>query len=331
MSTATVLPFHDKDLALLPAPLVYEDLNYEQLFAERAATFNALHPLLFENGEPVYRQAELVQTNNEIYWKVPFNNEAGLYYLDLESDPSTRHIQEDTYRELHLRQRINAAALATMPAYAKGDDLDHIGLRYCGLTRLTVYPATDETPAILESDEAFLKRMMLSTEGSAKGGSTGWYLFHTLCADGRVKDAKIVSPSPYHITITILSHDGDGTASQELIDKVKTEVTSHYAYPQGDLVTVQTAEVVHYSLDATVQLYPGPSAQPILDNISAVLSNYRQQSERIGHWITQSGIDAALHQPGVYRALVNSPSLPLEISATQAAYCDAIKVTEVHG
>ncbi len=324
-----VLPFHDKDLALLPAPLVYENLDYEQLFAERSATFNAMHPLLFENGAPVYRQAELVQTATETYWKVPLNGDAGLYYLDLESDPSTRHIQADTYRELYLRQRINAAALATMPAYAKGSDLDHIGLRYFGLTRLTITPATNTTPAVMESDEGYLKRIILSPEGRAKGGSTGWYVFHGLSADGRIKDIRAVSPAPCHMTVTVLSHDGDGVASAELLEIVRVSVTGHYAFPQGDKVTVQTANVIHYDLSATVQLYPGPAAQPILAKIAAALTTYRQQSERIGHVIDEDGIYAALRQPGVYRASIQTPAaLPLAVSAADAPYCNSIKVKE---
>lgn len=329
LTSTTALPFHDKDLSLLPPPLAYESLDYERLLDERSATFNALHPLLFQQGSPVFRAAELVETSTEVYWKVPFNNDAGLYYLDLESDPSTRHIQADTYKELLLRQRINEAVLSTMPAYAKGSDLDHIALRYWGLVRLVIVPGTDDAPAIMESDEAFLKRLMLSPEGQAKGGSIGWYLFHALSADSRVKDARIVSPSPYHITITILSHEGDGAASSELISKVHEAVTGHYAFPQGDVVTVQSAEIIHYSLNATVQFYPGPASQPILDKIHTDFLAYRLQSERIGHWITQSGIDAVLHQEGVYRALVESPNLPIEINDVQAAFCDAFDVREV--
>lgn len=329
LTSTTALPFHDKDLSLLPPPLAYEALDYESLLDERSATFNALHPLLFRQGSPVFRPAELVETNTEVYWKIPFNSDAGLYYLDLESDPSTRHIQADAYRELLLRQRINEAVLSTMPAYAKGSDLDNIALRYWGLVRLVIVPETEHEPAIMESDEAFLKRMMLSPEGRSKGGSVGWYLFHTLSADSRVKDARIVSPSPYRITITILSHEGDGAASSGLIDEVYKAVTEHYAYPQGDVVTVQSAEIIHYLLNATVQFYPGPASQPILDKIHTEFLAYRKQSERIGHLITQSGIDACLHQSGVYRALVQSPELPVEINNVQAPFCERFDVKEV--
>lgn len=318
-----IFPFHDKDLALLPAPKVIEEIDYESLFAERSATFNALHPLLFEDGQPVFKTAELVQTETEAYWKVPVNSEAALYYLDLESDPSTRHNQADVYREMLLRKRVNEAALSTMPAYATGSDLDHIGLRYYGISRLS----TGEGG--IENDAAYLKRMLLSPEGLAKGGSDGWYIFHALSADGNVKDVRVISPEPCHITIIVLSHSGDGTASSDLLDIVREKVTGHYAFPQGDLVTVQSAEIVHYSVSAMVQMYPGPSASPVIEAIKQKFTEYRVLSERISHWVDEDGIFSALKQPGVYRTKINTPTLfPLEITNYQASFCDSFDVQE---
>ncbi len=251
-----------------------------------------------------------------------------LYYLDLESDPATRLLQTDTYRELLLRNRVNQAALATMPAFATGSDLDHIGVRY-GIHRLTITSANGDTPAVLESDHAFRKRILLAVEGYARGGSIGWYLFNTLSSSGAVKDASIHSPSPCEIVITVLGHEGNGTASAELIDTVSNHVLSRHNRVLGDHVTVQSAEVIEYSMDASVMLYPGPSADTIMSGIQNAWAAYRTQSERIGHWISQSGVDAALHQPGVYRAIVNSPVLPLQIESHQAPYCTSFTVTEI--
>ncbi len=331
MIVGQAFPFYDKDLALLPPPEVYQQFDYETLFAQRSASFNALHPLIFENGKPVFRQAELVQTENETYWKVPVNGSAGLYYLDLESDPSTRHIQDDTYRELILRRQVLEAALSTMPAYAKGSDLDHIGLRYFfGLKRLTIVAATDTAEAVMESDEAYLKRMLLSPEGLAKGGSRGWYVFHALSSSGLVKDVTAVSPSPCRMTLTVLSHETDGTASQALLDTVFAAVTENHAFPQGDLVTVQSAEIVHYALSATVKMYPGAGTALVMQAISAAIADYRAQSERIGHIVDEDGLYAAIRQPGVYHARIQSPSaLPLAIGVAQVAYCESINVREV--
>ncbi|MGV5943123.1 baseplate assembly protein, partial [Escherichia coli] len=66
--------------------------------------------------------------------------EAVIRTLELESEPVTKLLQENAYRELLLRQRINEAAQAVMVAYAMGGDLDQIAANY-NVKRLTVTPA----------------------------------------------------------------------------------------------------------------------------------------------------------------------------------------------
>lgn len=322
-------PFGDKDLSLLPAPQVLDSLDYEQLLAWRKSHVNALQPLLLDaSGKPTVKAATLIETDTESYWKIPLDADAGLYYLDLESDPATRLLQADVYRELLVRQRVNEAALATMPAYATGSDLDHIATRY-GINRLTVTAATTTTAAVLEADDSFRKRLLLAIEGYARGGSMGWYLFNALSASGKVKDAYVYSPTPCDIIITVLSHDGDGTANAELLATVEAAINDRHTRVLGDRITVRSAEVVCYSLSADVWMYPGPSSDTVLAAINTAFTRYRAQSERIGHWIAQSGVDAALHQSGVYRATVTSPVLPLQIGTHQAPYCETLTIREV--
>lgn len=326
---STVLPFHDNDLAQLPAPTVINETEFDTLFSHRKTAYNGLTPLLLnDDNQPVSQPAQLIETTSETYWKIPVDPSMGLYYVDLPSDPVNRLIAVDTYRELQQISRINHTALATMPAYASGSNLEHIASRY-GVFRLTVTEATDSTPEVLESDRALRRRMMLVIEGYARGGSIGWYLFNALSASGKVKDASVISPDPCHITITLLSHDGDGTADAELVQVVDDYIKSRHTRVLGDLITVQAAEVVHYTITATVSLYPGPGAASTIDAIHTEFASYREQSEKIGHIIAQSAIDQALHRPGVYRALVQSPALPILIEPHQAPFCDELIVTEV--
>lgn len=324
-----VLPYHDKDLSMLPAPEVLETINYDDLLAQRSAVLNGLNPLVLdENKLPVSVAAELIQSDNGNYWKIPAGDYAGLFYVDLNSDSAVRVVQADVYREMLLRQRVNNAALSTMPAFAKGADLDHLGSRN-GVFRLVVSQATETTAAIYETDAAYLKRILLVVEGYARGGSLGWYLFNALSASGQVKDIRVYSPEPCEIIVVVLGRDGDGTPSQELINTVDEYIKTRENRVLGDLVTVIGADVVRYSCVSEVQLYPGPSAETVLTQIQAAFKNYRTQSEKIGHYIADSGIKAALHQAGVYRARVVSPDLPVEISENQAPFCDSFVVDPV--
>lgn len=99
------------DLSQLPAPQIVDVPDFETLLAERKAEFVALHPK--DEQEAVIRT------------------------LELESEPVTKLLQENAYRELLLRQRINEAAQAVMVAYAMGSDLDQLAANY-NVKRLTV-------------------------------------------------------------------------------------------------------------------------------------------------------------------------------------------------
>ena len=91
------------DLSLLPAPDVVEELDYETLLEERKATLLSL-----------YDESE---------------REAVARTLALESEPIVKLLQENAYREVILRQRVNEAARANMLAYATGADLDQLGAK----------------------------------------------------------------------------------------------------------------------------------------------------------------------------------------------------------
>lgn len=321
-------PYHDKDLSQLPPPEVLATLNYDVLLNERKQTLNGLHPLVFVDGQPVLKQATLIQTDTESYWKIPFDQDAGLYYLDLPSDPATRLVEADAYRELLLHHRVNQVAKDLLIAYATGANLDHLAANY-GVSRLVISQTVGSSATLLESDVALRKRTLLAIENYARGGSMGWYLFNTLSASGLVKDAAVISPNPCEIVISVLSQEGDGTATPELLATVENYIHSRYTRVLGDLVTVQSAEVLHYNLAADVVYYPGPSSASVKTAIETAWLKYRSQSERIGHGVHRSAIDAALHQPGVYRATIQSPTeLPVAVGAMQAPYCDAFTLTE---
>ncbi len=99
------------DLNQLPAPDVVEELDFETILAERKATLISLYPE--DQQEAVART------------------------LTLESEPLVKLLEENAYRELIWRQRVNEAARAVMLACAAGNDLDVIGANY-NTTRLII-------------------------------------------------------------------------------------------------------------------------------------------------------------------------------------------------
>ncbi|PQL06875.1 baseplate assembly protein [Pantoea ananatis] len=292
------------DLSQLPAPNVVETLDYEMLLAERKATLISLYP--------ADEQASVARV------------------LALESDPLVKLLQENAYREVILRQRINEAAKAVMVAWANGSDLDQLGANN-GVTRLVLTPAdTSATPpveAVVERDEDFRARIAAAFEGLSVAGPSGAYEFHARSADGRVADASAISPSPASVTITVLSREGNGAAGSDLLAIVNAALNDEDVRPVADRVTVQSAQIVDYRVDATLYLYPGPEAEPIRAAAEAKLKAFVNTQARLGRDIRKSALYAALHVEGVQRVELAQPVADVVLDKTQAAFCTGYQIT----
>ncbi|MGP2408341.1 baseplate assembly protein [Yersinia sp. 2553 StPb PI] len=292
------------DLSQLPAPLAVEALDYETLLAERKAELIALYP--------ADEQGAIMRT------------------LSLESEPLVKLLQENAYRELVLRQRVNEAAQAVMVAYANGSDLDQLGANN-NVQRLVITPANpDAIPpvtAVMESDTDFRLRIPQAFEALSVAGPTGAYEAHARSADGRVADASALSPSPACVTVTVLARAGDGKASPELLDIVRAALNDEDVRPVADRITVQSAAIVDYQIDAVLYIYPGPEAEPVRAAAQAKLNTYISTQRRLGRDIRISAIHAALHVEGVQRVELNAPLADVVLDSTKAAYCTSAVLT----
>lgn len=294
------------DLAQLPAPDVVEQINYEAILAERKALAISLWP--------AEQQAAVAAT------------------LALESEPLTKLLQENAYRETLLRQRVNEAALANLLAFARDADLEQIGARY-NVQRLTITPAnpaaTPPSPAVMESDESLRERIQMALEGLSTAGPRSSYVFHARSADGRVADATCISPTPAAVVVTVQSAVGDGSADPALLAIVDSYLSDEDRRPVGDRLTVQAAEILPFSVTARLYLTTvGPEAEPIRAEAEARLGAYLGKRRRLGLEISRSALDAALHIEGVRR--VELPGwVDIVATDTQAPYCTGYSVTVV--
>ncbi|MDM3110975.1 baseplate assembly protein [Citrobacter sp. Cf128] len=293
------------DLSQLPAPDVVETLDFETILAERKATLVSLYPE--EQQDAVART------------------------LALESEPLVKYLEENAYREVIWRQRVNDAAKGCTLAYASNNDLDVMaGNNNTG--RQIVTPADDSTipptPAVMESDTDLRLRAQQAYEGLSVAGPVGAYEYHGRSADGRVADISVVSPSPACVTITVLSREDDGTAFDELLTIVEKALNAEEVRPVGDRVTVQSAEIVPYQIDATLFFYPGPEAAPIRQAAEEKLKAYITAQQRLGRDIRQSAIYAALHVEGVQRVELAAPLADIVLSKYQASCCTEYRIAD---
>lgn len=292
------------DLSQLPPPVVVEPLDFETLFAQRKAAFIAMYP---ED-----EQEEIART------------------LELESEPITMLLEENCYRELLLRQRVNEAARAVMLAYSTDSDLDNLAVNF-NVERLTIQEEDDSvTPpieAVMESDPDLRTRTQQAFEGLSVAGPTAAYEFWGRSADGRVADISAVSPTPACVIISVLSREGDGTASDDLLSVVAAALNDEEVRPVADRVTVQSAEIVPYQIDATLYIYPGPEAEPVRQASEQQLQAYIAAQNRLGRDIRLSAIYAALHVEGVQRVELAQPVADIVLSDYQASHCTEYTIT----
>uniref|UniRef100_UPI0022E73A6C baseplate J/gp47 family protein n=1 Tax=Escherichia coli TaxID=562 RepID=UPI0022E73A6C len=157
-------------------------------------------------------------------------------------------------------------------------------------------------------------RIQQAFEGLSVAGSVGAYQYHGRSADGRVADISVTSPSPACVTISVLSvlsRENNGVASEDLLAVVRNALNGEDVRPVADRVTVQSAAIVEYQINATLYLYPGPESEPI--RAAAVKK-------------LEAAIYAALHVEGVQRVELAAPLADIVLNSTQASFCTEYRV-----
>ena len=285
--------FQRINLSELPTPNVVEQKTFEQIFSELKADL-------------ISRDASLSAV------------------LEFESEPLVKLLQVFAYREMMLVQRENQKAISIMLAFAKESDLDHIGANY-NVKRLLVDSGNPSAiPPILptyETDEDFRRRIQLSFEAFTTAGSEASYIFHGLSADGQVADISALSPSEGVVEIYVLARTGTGAADSTLLSKVNAALNAKTVRPLTDNVQVYSVEVINFAVIAELILFSGPDQALVLANAQAELDNYLSSSRNIGLDITISGLLHALHQAGVHKVNLISPTADVVIQAHQVGYC----------
>jgi len=285
------------DLTALPAPAVLETLDFEEVYQAELAAYQELM------GEE---------------WSAP-----------LESDPVTKLLELGSYRRLQNRARVNDAAKALLLAYATGADLDQLAANV-SLQRLVVQAedlsAIPPIPAVLEEDDALRERVQLVYEGLTTAGPRNSYVLHARNASGLVADATAESPTPAVVVVTVLSLDEPGSASAELLAAVTAYLNDDDVRPVADRLTVQSAQILSYRIDAKVYMAGnGPENEAILATCRERLQAWINPRRRLGVEVARSGVDAQLHINGVTRVELTG-WVDIKPTKAQAAWCEGFTV-----
>ncbi len=285
------------DLSRLPPPTVVELLDFDTIRARNVAQLQTLAP-----------------------W----------FDATIASDPAVKLLELFSYTEMLLRQDFNDRARQLMIAYATDANLDQLGA-IMGVTRLTLDPGDiDQGIApILESDDDFRRRIVLAPESFSVAGPADAYVFWALSAAPSIADAIASTPAPGDVTVAILSRNGQGTASADEIAEVEAVLTHRSVRPLTDRVTVVSAEIVPFVVDAELRIYIGPDSDVVRAAAETALAAYLARQRRLGRDVARSGILAALHVEGVQSVNLISPAADVAISDTQVGWCAGTDVTVI--
>ena len=260
------------DLASLPAPVVIESLSFETIFEELQAEFQSRYPD---------------------------------YSALLASDPAVKLLEVAAYREVLLRNRINAAAKASLLAFATGSDLDHLAAFY-GVTRLTD-----------ESDEALRLRTRQRIIGFANAGGAAHYRYWALSASPEVADVEVDSPDPGRVRISVLAKGEEQTVSNAVLNAVRAVVLRDDIRVLTDTVEVVAAELMPVTVHARLWLYPDAPLET-LAAIQAVFTSTLAAYAGLGWDLTRSWIVGQLQRAGVHKVELLSPTTDIRVAANQA-------------
>ncbi|MBA1231508.1 baseplate assembly protein [Pseudomonas viridiflava] len=286
------------ELSALPAPQVLEDLDFEEVYQGELSAFR---DYLGDDWTAM-----------------------------LESDPVTKLLELGAYRRLQNRARVNDAAKSLMLAYAQKGDLDQLAANV-HLKRLVVQAqdlsAVPPVMQVLEEDDALRERVQLAYEGLTTAGPRNSYILHARNASGLVADATAESPSPAVVVVTVLALEGSGAASEGLLETVRQNLSDDDVRPLGDRLTVQSAQILPYRINAVVHMIGnGPETEATLAECRRRLQSWVNPRRRLGLEVARSGVDAQLHIEGVSRVDLQG-WMDISPSKAQAAWCEALTVT----
>lgn len=179
-----------------------------------------------------------------------------------------------------------------------------------------------------ETDDVFRERIKLAPEAFSTAGSVGAYKFHAKSASPAILDVAITSPTPGTVNIYPLAEGGLPT-STAILNLVLGVCNSETVRPLSDTVNVLSPTAVNYAITVQLTCYNDADTAAIETQVAANLAAYAAtRSKQIGLDIVRTQIIAQCMVPGVYNAVVVSPSSDVAVTPTQVPVLNAaISVT----
>ncbi len=179
----------------------------------------------------------------------------------------------------------------------------------------------------VESDDEFRVRIPTALERYSTAGPTGAYEYWGYTADARTADVRALSPQPGDVKVVLLSREGNGTADEVMIQRVREILDDETVRPLTDRVEVVSAQIVPYRVRIHLSLYSGVSGtEPVAEATRRIEAVVRELA-RIGMDVPLSRLISAGHVSGVKTVQVLEPTADIVIADDAASHCMTVEVT----
>jgi len=237
-------------------------------------------------------------------------------YLNLEAEPAVKIQETGAYRELMHYARVNSAARAVMLAFAQSSDLDQLAALF-GVTRMSG-----------ETDARFRARVNIAPDAYPGAGPAAGIIYHAMSADIRVKDVGLARIQ-YRgdITVSILSTEGDGSPSPEVLTAVRQRLLRDDIRLMTDTISVMAATLTPYSISVKLRIPRGPDPAIVRGAAETALAAYSSARHRVGGKIYLSALQAEAYTANVEQVIVLSPGADILTEIPHAPRATSITVT----
>lgn len=276
--------------------------------------------------------------------------------LNNKAELSTKLVEACTVVLQTRIREVNEDALQMFAYWAEGNNLD-VKVSDLGLKRQTISPgdpnAFPQVPPTMESDDALKLRYWLAPYSFSNAGPRLGYKYHAMTLGERptvtvespeagkivvtyqistdtqaskVKDASGVKVGAGKVKVPVLSREGNGTASPELLAAVSAYFERDDVAPTTDEVEPASAEILPYTIHAIAYINRGPDAAIAEASARQALANYANQQHRLKALIDPGKVKHVLYSLGAEKVDLQHPAEEIQASELQAPFCTDIHV-----
>jgi phage-related baseplate assembly protein len=294
------------DLSRIPAPAAIEPLSYETLNAQFITRFKAAWAAL----RATY--PELPDYDIEM----------------LETDPAVFVGEAWAYVRLLDRARVNDGIRALLAPLAKKADLDNV-VASVNIERLVITPATDSTPAVMETDEQLLRRYLLAYDRPS-AGSADRYLYEAFTAWPQMHDAAVIGRGIHgrrgDTDIVIIGPNGDAPTTSNIV-AVRDAVNATDVKPEATSVAVVSAIRNTYTVSLVLNITKyGPSVDVVVAEARARVDAAIADRLKIGAEAPIWSIAGAAYGPNVISVEVVSPTADIPPEPYTIPVCTGVTI-----